>query len=153
MSAETGVLTKAQKSATASILNQLRATAAVMCFDRCMNLNTMSTPEFQKRISNTYHGNVDLNIISQLDLIINGKGDYSNLYLNSEPLTLNENTEPSSEDPNTKTLVPCLNGHEDAIKYKMRVHVIKEIISSPVNTKFTKKCTGRFLYVISRRPW
>ena len=91
-------LSKAQKAVPASLLKQLLATAAVMCFDHCMTVNTMSTPEFQKRIFNMYHGNADLNIISQLDLLLNGKGIYSPLYRDSEGQTLDKNTEPSNKD-------------------------------------------------------
>ena len=36
-------LSKAQKAMPAYLLKQLRATAAVVCYDTCLGLNSMST--------------------------------------------------------------------------------------------------------------
>ena len=83
-------------------------------------------------------------------MLLNGKGIYSSLYRDSEGQTLNENTEPSDKDVTKQSLIPCINGYEDAIEYKVGVHIIKDMISSPVKTKSNEKCSGRFLHDLSR---
>ena len=116
---ETIVLTKHQKGVPAALLKQLQATAAIMCLHYCLNLNTMNTPELQKRMYNMYHGNTDLNIVSQVDLLYNGKTNYAALYHEKESVNLDKNAEPakSQEVNSKKALISALNGYEDSIKY------------------------------------
>ena len=73
-------LTKTQKNTPASLLKQLRATAAIACYDHAFGLPTMPSSEFQAKLVNMYHGNEDLNIISQVDLMCGAKGKYMKIY-------------------------------------------------------------------------
>ena len=66
--------TKAQKYVPTALLQQLRATAAVLCYDYCFGLPLMPSTEFQRKLYNMYHGNEDMHIISQVELMCNGKG-------------------------------------------------------------------------------
>ena len=52
---------KSQKSTPASLLKQLCATAAVLCYDHCFGLPS----KFQAKLVHMYHGNEDLNILRQ----------------------------------------------------------------------------------------
>ena len=90
-------LTKHQKSFPVAILKQLHATVVVMCLDYCLNLNTMSTAELQKRIYNMFHGQIDLNILSQVELLFNGKSYYASLYRHIEGVNLDQDTEPTND--------------------------------------------------------
>ena len=49
-------LTKAQRSIPASILKQLRATAATMCYDYVFDGPTLPMHEMQLKLFNMYHG-------------------------------------------------------------------------------------------------
>ena len=152
MSTDTPALTKHQKAFPAPLLKQLRATAAVMCLDYCLNLNTMSTPELQKRLYNMYHGNEDLNIVSQVDLLYNGKSNYASMYRHAESTNLDNNVKPKEieDSPGTKILVSSIHGYEDAIDYKSDIHFDLRMILSPSKTKLKDKCSGRFLWDLSR---
>ena len=89
-------LTKSQKSTPASILKQLRATAAVMCYDHCYGLHTMPTTELQRKMFNMYHGVEDLNILSQVEIMCAGKAAFSHLFNSIQ--TVITNTEPKISD-------------------------------------------------------
>lgn len=83
------VLTKTQKSTPVFLLKQLRATAALMCYDYIFGLPTMPNLELQRKIYNMYHGSSDLNMISQVDLMCEGKGNYKNLYNSIQTIVTN----------------------------------------------------------------
>ena len=69
-----------QKATPVVLLKQLRATAAVVCYDKCFGLPSMPSSEFQRKVYNMYNGNEDLNIMSQVKLMCKGKGGYSEMY-------------------------------------------------------------------------
>ena len=62
------LLTKTQKSTPASLLKQLRATSALMCYDYVFGLPTMPSHKLQRKLFNMYHGSDDLNMVSQVNL-------------------------------------------------------------------------------------
>ena len=99
-----------------------------------------------------YHGNEDLNIVSQVDLLYNGKSNYASMYRHVESMNLDNNSEPKEieDSPGTKILVSSIHGYEDAIDYKSDIHFDLQMILSPSKTKLKDKCAGRFLRDLSR---
>ena len=73
--------TKAQKAVPAALLKQLRATAALLTYDHLFGQPTMSSTSFQRKLYNMYHGHEDLNIVSQLELMYQGQGRYSEMFI------------------------------------------------------------------------
>ena len=57
----------------------------------------MNTPELQKQLYNMYHSSEDLNIVSQVDLLYNGKSSYASLYHNVENMNLDKNAKPEAD--------------------------------------------------------
>ena len=62
-------------------------------------MNTMSSNELQNRIYSTHHRNPDMNMASQVDLLIGAKWSYVSLYRNNicANVNLDQNTEPKNE--------------------------------------------------------
>ena len=59
----------------------------------------MTTNMMKKQMYNLYHGNLDRNIISQVDLLLNGKGDYERMYdINSCLITDSNELPPDDTD-------------------------------------------------------
>ena len=76
----TDPLSKLQKATPAYLLKQLKATAALMCYNHVFSFTNMPTQELHSKIYNIYDGNEDLNMISQVELMYEGKDAYSNMY-------------------------------------------------------------------------
>ena len=118
--------TKAQKAVPASLLKQLRATAAVLCYDHCFGLPSMPLSEFERKISNLYHGNEDSNIISQVELMCNGEGLYSEMYQMIQTLVTNNDSELGdgtiSSTPGHLVLSPVLLKFDTHIRYVSSEH-------------------------------
>ena len=93
--------TKAQRSIPASILKQLCDTAATMCYDYVFGGPTLPMHEMQLKLFNMYHGCDDLNMVSQGDLLRNGKGNYSNLYNVIQTVVMNTDEDTNKNDTNT----------------------------------------------------
>ena len=66
-------LTNAQKATPVYLPKQLCAMAAVVCYDSCLANNSMSTADLQERVYHMYHGDEDLNMVSQDNLLFVGK--------------------------------------------------------------------------------
>ena len=113
-------LTKAQQSRPASLLKQLRATAALMCYDHCFSLLTMPSVEFQRKIFDMYHGDEDKNMTSQVEFVCAGKRMYSKLHQHHH--TMVTNAEEGiyvniSNESKTLMLHPALLEYENHIQY------------------------------------
>ena len=91
--ASTDTRTKAQKAVPASLLKQLRATAAVICYNYCFGQPSMPSSKFQRKLYNMYHGNEEFNIFSQVDLMCSGKGRYSDMYQTVQTLVTTDSVE------------------------------------------------------------
>ena len=76
----------------AMLLKQLRATASLRCYDFLFSEESMKTVELWKKGYNYFHGNEDLNIISQINLLVNGHGDYARIYDTEVNVVTDHNT-------------------------------------------------------------
>ena len=141
--------TKAQKSVPASLLKQLRATAAVICYDYLFGQPTMPATEFQRKLYNMYHGNEDLNIASQLDLMLAGKNQYSEMYKNVQTLNISNNADVQNDSTkpiaNELALSPVLLNFDNHIRYVCGEHFNSAMLRCPTKTLTKEFCTGRFL--------
>ena len=72
-----------------SILKNLRATAAIVCYDLLMKQKSMTKQCQLTFLYDAFHGNEEKNIISQIGLLMKGRGVYSNLFTmtNVTPVT------------------------------------------------------------------
>ena len=52
----------------------------------------MKTVELWRRGHNLFHGNQDLNILSQVNLVVNGHGDYARIYDTEVNVVTDRNT-------------------------------------------------------------
>ena len=64
----------------AILLKQLRATASLHCYDYLFLENSMKKVDLWRRGYHLFHGNEDLNIISQVNLVVRGHGYYTHIY-------------------------------------------------------------------------
>ena len=153
VSSDNEELTKAQKTTPAALLKQLRATAAIMCYDHVFGLPTMVASEFQAKMINMYHGNEDLNIVSQVDLMCGGKGKYMNMYNIVQTVVTNPDAETneSGDHPSSKlVLCPALLSFDTHIRYISGDHFTSSMLKCPTKA-LTKKCSGRFLFELSKQ--
>lgn len=147
--------TKTQKQTPASLLKQLRATAAVICYDHCYGLPSMPITEFQRKLQNMYHGNEDLNLVSQVDLMLEGKGKYANMYQVVQTIVTATTPETSSNEialPPTKlVLCPALLAFDTHIRYISKEHFTSKMLKCPTKTLSIETCSGRFLLDLSKQ--
>jgi hypothetical protein len=147
--------TKSQRSTPASLLKQLRATAAVMCYDHLFGQPTMPATEFQHKLYNTYHGNEDLNIVSQLELMFNAKGQYSNMYQTVHTINTSKDADISEEGhtpiTNQLALSPVLLNFDMHIRYLSGEHFTIPMLQCPTKSLTKELCTGRFLLDLSKQ--
>lgn len=64
----------------AALLNNIRSAAAVKFYDYLLEDNSTTIQLQEKTVFNYYHGNIEQNNISQVDLLLNGYGDYCQLF-------------------------------------------------------------------------
>ena len=147
--------TKAQKAVPASLLKQLRATAAVLCYDYCFGLPSMPLSEFQRKVGNLYHGNEDSNMISQVELMCNGKGLYSDMYQLIQTLVTNNDSELGdgtiSSTPGCLVLSPVLLNFDTHIRYVSGEHFTIPMLRCPTKTLTKELCTGRFILDLAKQ--
>lgn len=100
-------LSKTQKTTPAYPLKQLRATAAVLCYDHAFGLPIMPSSEFKAKLMNMY-------LVSQVDLMCGGKGKYMNMYNMVQSVVTNPDAEFKESDDNPPPqyigIVSCTSG-------------------------------------------
>ena len=72
-------LNKTLKLIPAALLKQLRATASLRCYDYLFLEESMKKQDLWRKAYHLFHGNEDLNTISQVDLLMSGHGDYGRI--------------------------------------------------------------------------
>ena len=119
---------KLQKSTPYGLLKQLKATAALMCYDHKFGQETTKSADMNSTLYNMYNGNEDLNMVCQVDLMCNGKGLYRNMYnvvknivvTNTEG-GVNTDNMSASLDKNL-VLYPALMGYDSHIQFTSGLH-------------------------------
>ena len=153
--ASTDTRTKAQKAVPASLLKQLRATAAVICYNYCFGQPSMPSSKFQRKLYNMYHGNEEFNIFSQVDLMCSGKGRYSDMYQTVQTLVTTDSVElgndATSSAASQLVLSPVLLNFDTHIWYVSGEHFSPAMLRCPTKTLTKELCSGRFLIDLSKQ--
>ena len=68
----------------AALLKQLQATASLCCYDYLFLEESMKKQDLWRKAFHLFHGNEELNTISQVDLLMSGHGEYGRIYDSSE---------------------------------------------------------------------
>ena len=145
-------LAKVQKVVPAAVLKQLRAAAAIKCYDHAFTEESMTAEEMKRLIFNMYHGNDEKNIISQVALLINGKGDYSNMYdISAAKVTGASQPDELDAGTNTEhTLKGLFYSPDVPFKFISGTHFTNEILRCPTKNMSSDKCSGRFLLDLAK---
>ena len=147
--------TKAQKAVPAALLKQLRATAALLSYDHLFGQPTMSSTSFQRKLYNMYHGHEDLNIVSQLELMYQGQGRYSEMFYKVHTINTSNNVEIATDNDdairNHLALSPVLLNYDNHIRYVCGEHFTIDMLRCPTKTLTKELCTGRYLLDLSKQ--
>lgn len=140
-------INKTLKLIPAALLKQLRATASLGCYDYLFLEESMKKQDLWRKAYHLFHGNEDLNTISQVDLLISGHGDYGRIYDASDDfLVTDRNAEPSiildSQKIARRLVVKDMfNKSENAFRFVFGVHFTKDTVTSASKYKI-EKCSG-----------
>ena len=132
------------------LLKQLRATASLRCYDYIFKEESTKTVELWRRGYNLFHGNQDLNILSQVNLVVNGHGDYACIYDTEVNVVTDRNTVSidnlstgdSSNNSNRLVMRTLFNPNDNAFRFTSGVHVTSETVAASSKSSI-EKCTGR----------
>mmetsp|Transcript_11045 Transcript_11045/g.12639 ORF Transcript_11045/g.12639 Transcript_11045/m.12639 type:complete len:390 (-) Transcript_11045:6-1175(-) len=142
----------AQTLVPASVLRQLRAAAAVRCYDIAFVGNRMDTKDLKKQMYNNYHGNKEKNIISQIALIVNAKAEYKNIYEIETVKLLQQAPIESYLGGHRKCVLKELFSPPSApYRFVAGKHFDYEVLCCPTKILTAKKCSGRFLLELARK--
>ena len=61
-------------------LKQLRSVASLQSYEIIVQQGSMNLLEQQRKIYDIFHGNAEINMISQLERLVNGRDRYANVY-------------------------------------------------------------------------
>ena len=134
----------------AMILQQLHATASLRYYDYIFKKESMKTVELWRRAYNLFHGNQDLNILSQVNLVVNGHGYYTRIYDAEVNVVTNRNTASidnlsigdSSNNSNQLVMRTLFNPNDNAFRFTSGVHFTSETVAASSKSSI-EKCTGR----------
>ena len=128
------------------VLNKnIRAIAAVATYDLLTQKKSMKLKNQFKLCFNAFHGNKDINIISQVNLLLKGHQYYGHLYnIEAPTLNTNRNTEDTLGDAMIYVLKKCYAQSNQ--RYICGKNVTKASLSSPTKAKINDKVTGQYIY-------
>ena len=134
-----------------SIVKNICATACMICYDMLMQQPSMTKTNQHIFLYNSFHGNEDKNMSSQIGLLMEGRGVYCNLYVEIPNTT--QITDKNHQSPPNKIASgakPSLMLHSrfchDGCQYIVGKHFNIQTLSSPAKTKLDEKITGRNIY-------
>jgi len=143
----------------ASVLKQLRAAAAVRCYDHMFTNDDDMTIDMQKKyMYNMYHGNDQKNIVSQCDLLLTGKGDFRKMYdvKGTTIVTDRDETGPAALDlsvggTNHQLVLKHIFSPSDTpYRFTAGYHFSKEVLACPTKNLRSEKCSGRYLFDLAK---
>ena len=80
-----------------TLLKQLRSVVSLQSYDNIVQQGSMNLLDQQQKIYDIFHGNVEINMISQLERVINGRDSYANIYqIENRPIETDKETQPPS---------------------------------------------------------
>ena len=130
----------------AALIKNLRATACLKVYDFIFNLDSMKLSDMQKIAYNSFHGNDEKNISSQIELLLQGHGDYSRIYDEEVTIVTNPNAtvdEVSSNKSRILKSIFCTSSDKTNMRFVSGTHFNKMSLSAPTKNKLTEKITGR----------
>ena len=142
----------------ASLLKQFRATASMRCYDFLFVEDTMKKVDLWKKGYRLFHGNKDLNIISQVNLLVRGHGHYARIYDIGVNVVTDRNTaciddativEPSSSSTNKLVVKEYFNPINNGCHYTAGVHFNSDTVSASSKSS-TDKCAGRSIIELGK---
>ena len=146
---------KAQKLVPASVLKQLRAVIAVRCYNMVFSNVDMNTDDQKRSLFNMYHGCDEKNIISQTDLLINGKGVYKGIF-DIHPRNITDKDGDGAvlsdvENPNEELVLKKIY-YSSLIPYRFTsgLHFTRDVLGCPTKNVTDEKCSGRFLLDLAK---
>ena len=115
----------------------------------------MKKQDLWRKAYHLFHGNEDLNTISQVDLLMSGHGDYGRIYDTSDDfLVTDRNAEPSaildSQKGSHRLVVKDIfNKSENAFRFVSGVHFTKDTVASASKSTI-EKCSGRTIIELGK---
>ena len=141
----TTALTADLKVMSAVLNKNIRAIAAVVTYDLLTQQDSMKQDDQFKFCFNAFHGNDDSNIISQVDLLLQGHRFYGMLYDIKPPTPVTDrNTEESPDDASVFVLKERYG--QSNVRFILGKHFTKSSLSSPTKARLEEKVTGRYIY-------
>eukprot|EP00588_Corethron_pennatum_P014731 CAMPEP_0194271204 /NCGR_PEP_ID=MMETSP0169-20130528/5044_1 /TAXON_ID=218684 /ORGANISM="Corethron pennatum, Strain L29A3" /LENGTH=408 /DNA_ID=CAMNT_0039013497 /DNA_START=40 /DNA_END=1266 /DNA_ORIENTATION=- len=134
---------------SASLLKQIRAIAALRCYDFVFESGSMKQDLQMKKMYAAYHGDVDANTTSQTKLLLAGHGPYADLF-DKEFVVVTDNNL-SSEYSNCKLVLKKYffpeNEFERIVAHE---HFDLDSLSSPTKASNGTRASGRYLRDLSQ---
>ena len=133
----------------ATLIKNIRAVAAVTCYDILLLQDSMKQDDQWRFIFNCFHGNEDRNIMSQIQSLLSGFGTYSSLYNKENPVQVTDRDTQSADavyadvDDYVLVLKDCFS--EDQ-RYIAGRNFTIDSLSSPTKKRMNEKITGRNIY-------
>ena len=138
-------LTADLKVMSAVLNKNICAIAAVVAYDLLTQQDSMKQDDQFKFCFNAFHGNDDSNIISQVDLLLQGHRFYGMLYDIKPPTPVTDcNTEESIDDASVFVLKERYG--QSNVRFILGKHFTKSSLSSPTKARLEEKVTGRYIY-------
>ena len=131
----------------ACLIKNLRAVAALVSYDLLTRQNSMKQADQYRFCYNTFHGNEDRNITSQIELLLQGDRYYSLLYnIESSGQVTDIDTDISQDptrDDNGTIFVIKEHYAGSGSRFVRDKHFTKASVVAPTKARPTEKVTGR----------
>ena len=135
----------------ATIVKNVRACAAIICYDLLMKQDSMKLEDQYRFLYNTFHGHDEKNISSQIKLLVSGHYKYRKLFnieLSSNIVT-NRDADISNEDTNDEILV-LKHIYANEKRYVAGEDLTVQLLSAPTKARLSESITGRNIYDLAR---
>ena len=113
----------------------------------------MSIFDQQRKVYNYFHGSEDLNVVSQVDLFLQGHRDYASALRRDVAIVTDTETQVSNgmspRPANVTFSVQTLFHREKNVFYTNGVHITGRNLRAPTNTK-EELASGRYLLLLAR---
>ena len=144
-----------------ALICQLKATSALQSYDFIFQQDSMKKIDQERNAFNFFHGNHHKHIISQLDLLVKGHGNYDRIYdreftmvtaRSTVPIDANVSSGSSSSSSRVLSLTvkDIFSSVTDTMRYISGKHFTNSSIAAPSKTKPNDKVTGRSLIDLAR---
>ena len=138
-----------EKLMPSSVIRQLKATAALQCYDFIFQEDAMKKQDQERRAYNFFHGNSDRNVISQVDLLLKGHGNYERIFDRKFNMVIDLNQDWATAGVSSQNSMLSLvikdyfTSVDETNRYVSDKHFTKNTICAPSKTKSDENITGR----------